>query len=56
MLIRSFYPADTKSAKRQSSHICLFELLGPVHIKAARKMLVKLAPEGVGVPQKYIAP
>ncbi len=30
--------------KRQSSHQCLFGLLGPTNVKAAYKMLVKLTP------------
>ncbi len=33
--------ADPKRAKRQSSHECLFALLGSALAKAARKMLVK---------------
>jgi len=33
--------ADPKSAKRQSSHQCLFALLGSAGVKAAGKTLVK---------------
>jgi len=36
---------DPKSVKRQSSHLCLFALLGSSHIKAAPKMLMKLTPD-----------
>jgi len=35
--------ADPKSAKRLSSHWCLFALLGSTLPKAAHKTLVKLA-------------
>ncbi len=38
----AFTLEDPKCVKRQSSHQCLFALLGPKHIKAARIMLVKL--------------
>jgi len=41
----AFMPADPKSAKRQSSHQCLFALLGSMRAKAACKMLVKLTQE-----------
>jgi len=37
--------ADQGSSKRQSSHQCLFALLGSAHKKPARKVLVKLTPE-----------
>jgi len=33
--------ADPKSAKRQSSHQCIFAILGSALSKAARKMVVK---------------
>jgi len=35
--------------KIQSSQLCHLALLGPMSVKAARKMLVKLTPE---IPQK----
>jgi len=37
-----FMRADLKSAKRKSSHHCLFELLGSLRVKATHKMLVKM--------------
>jgi len=37
LLIKAFMPADSKSAKRQSSHQCLFVLLGYLHVKAAHR-------------------
>jgi len=37
----TFTFADTKSAKIQSSHQCLFALLGSARVKAPRKTLVK---------------
>jgi len=40
----AFTCADPKSTKKQSSHQCLFALLGSAHVKAARKTLVKLIP------------
>jgi hypothetical protein len=40
----AFTHADPKSTKRQLSHQCLFALLGPAHVKASCKMLVKLTP------------
>jgi hypothetical protein len=40
-LREAFTCQDPKSAKRQSSHQCLFALLGPACAKAAHKMLVK---------------
>jgi len=40
MFIQSFYASRSfKCKKRQSSHQCLFVLLGPAHLKAARIML-----------------
>jgi len=33
-----------KATKIQSSHQCLFALLGPMHLKAGQKMLMKLTP------------
>jgi len=36
--------ADSKSAKRQSSCLCFFSLLGFSYVNAACKMLVKLTP------------
>jgi len=45
MLTEAFTRADPKSAKRKSSHHCLFVLLGSSLIKAARKMLVKMKPD-----------
>jgi len=36
---------DPKSAKRKSSHQCLFVLLGSLRIKASSKTLVKLTPD-----------
>jgi len=47
ILRAAFTHADPKSTKIQSSHPCLFSLLGSVHIKAACKMLVKSTPEWV---------
>jgi len=44
-LRKAFTYEDPKSAKRQSSHQCLFALLGSMHAKAARKMLVKSSSE-----------
>jgi len=41
-LCTAFTCADPKSSKRQSSHQCLFTLLGSVHTKASGKTLVKL--------------
>jgi len=40
-----FTCADPKSAKRRSSHKCLFALLGFACAKAAHKMLVKSTPQ-----------
>jgi len=37
--------ADPKSTKKTDNLTAFFELLGSVHIKALRKMLVKLTPE-----------
>jgi hypothetical protein len=47
ILPAAFGCADPKSAKRLSSHQCLFALLGSAHAKAARKTLVKLTPGSV---------
>ncbi len=41
----TYLPADHKSAKRHSSHQCLFTLLGPACAKAAHKTLVKSTPD-----------
>jgi len=43
-LQKVFTNAYPKSAKRQSSHQCLFALSGSAHEKSARKMLLKLTP------------
>ncbi len=40
-LHKAFTLADPKSIKRQTSHQCLYVLLGFERVKAARKMLVK---------------
>jgi len=40
----AFMRNDPKSAKRQSSHHCLFVHLGSVRVKATPKTLVKLTP------------
>ncbi len=37
-----------KEQKRQSSYQCIFALLGSVHLKAARKPLMKLTPVCAG--------
>jgi len=37
--------ADSKSAKRQSSHQSLLALLGSMDKKAANKMMMRLTPE-----------
>jgi len=37
--------ADPKSTKKQSSHQCLFSLLGSARKKSAQKMLMKLTPD-----------
>jgi len=37
-----FSGADPKNTKRQSSHLCLFAILGSLPIKADCKTLVKL--------------
>jgi len=42
--------ADLKSAKRQSSHQCLFSILGSTRIKASCTMLVKLTPHFYDFP------
>jgi len=42
-LRKAFMCPDPKRTKRQSSHQCLFALLGSASIKAACKMLMKLA-------------
>jgi len=42
----AFMLADPKSAKRQSSHQCLFALLVSVRVKAVHKMLVILTTGG----------
>jgi len=44
VLRAAFLGADPKSAKRLTSHQCLFVLLGSSSIKAARKTLVKSTP------------
>jgi len=44
----AFMCADPKSVKRQSSHQCLFAILGSAQVKAAHKTLVKLNP-GVNI-------
>jgi len=49
----AFRRIDSKSAKRQSRHQCLFALLGSVYIKAARKTLVKLTPDHVYRPSFF---
>ncbi len=41
----AFMCTGPKSAKRQSSHLILFTLLGSVCAKAARKTIVKLTPD-----------
>jgi len=38
----AFTRADPKSAKQQSTHKCIFALLGSTCIKAAHKTLMKL--------------
>jgi len=38
---------DPKSAKRQSSHQCLFALLGSASVKAAHKLMMKLTLRGM---------
>ena len=40
-------PADPKKHKKLLELPVFFVLLGSAHVKAARKMLVKLAPENV---------
>jgi len=40
----AFACADINCAKRQSSHQCLFSLLGSLRAKAALKMFVNLTP------------
>ncbi len=40
----AFMPLAPKSVRVQSSHQYLFTLWGSVHIKAARRMLMKLTP------------
>jgi len=42
--ISAFTHADHKSAKRKSSHQCLFALLGSLSKNAAHKILAKLTP------------
>jgi len=42
VLRAAFTRPDPKWAKRQSSHQCLFALLGPTRVKASCKMLMKL--------------
>jgi len=44
VLQAAFTRVDSKSTKKTSSHQCLFALMGPTHVKAACKMLVKLTP------------
>jgi len=44
VLCAPFKCKDPKSTKIQSSHQCLFALLGSAGVKAACKMLVKLTP------------
>ncbi len=44
MFTHSFYSGRSQKQKRQSSHQCLFLLLGSSQLNAARKMLVKLTP------------
>jgi hypothetical protein len=44
VLWTAFTCTDPKSAKRHSSHNCLFTLLGLACVKAVHKMLVKLTP------------
>jgi len=46
VLQAAFTSSDLKSAKRQSSHQCLFALLGSARTKAAHKMLEKLTEGG----------
>jgi len=41
----AFIRADAKSTKTQSSHLCLFALLGSLFAKGADKTLVKSTPE-----------
>ncbi len=43
-LCTCFKRPDPKSEKRQSSHQCLFALLGSALVKAVRKMLMKSTP------------
>ncbi len=43
-LTAAFMRENPKSAKRQSSHQCLFARLRSAHIKAAQKTLVKSTP------------
>jgi len=44
MFMSAFICTVHKSAKRQSSHQCIFVLLGSSQVKAACKMLVKSTP------------
>jgi len=44
ILPAAFKRSDPKRAKRQSSHKCLFALLGSLRAKAAHKILVKSTP------------
>jgi len=48
ILHEAFTCADPKSAKKTDSLTVIFGLLGFAHVKAARKMMVKLTP-GAGV-------
>ncbi len=45
IFMQSFYAHRSQKPKRQSSHQCLFALLGSFSVKAARKMLVKSTPK-----------
>jgi len=49
ILIKAFKQADHKSAKNTVKLSVSFTLLGSAHIKAACKMLVKLAPGDPGI-------
>ncbi len=45
--MQSFYAHRSQKFKKYSQAVSFFALLGSVHIKAARKMLMELTP-GVG--------
>jgi len=46
--------ANPKSAKRQSSHPCLFAFLESACIKAAHKMFVKLTPKVMAIHVRHL--